>query len=317
MSVRLKYQKAKTLGPRAAIRTSVDRALFTAGPVFERVGLQVQPRHYYSVVPSLRDLEANRDRWTRPSAMGGVALDADHQRGVLDDLATVSVDLMPVYDSVESGNVGEGMGAVDAELLYRTVRRSKPRRVIEIGSGTSTVYLAAALEANAAETGGDGAGELICIEPFRHQQLEDITASVPHRVIRELAQDVPLDEFRALGDGDVVFIDSTHVVRLDSDVVYLVLEVLPVLAPGVRVHVHDIGFPYPYVVPQHVFDDHMYWTEWALLQAFLQFNNAFCIDLSAAWMHHHHPEQLAANLTTYSIGQEFPPSSLWLRRTAP
>ena len=316
MSVRLKLQKARTLGARAAIRTSVDRALFAGGTAFERVGLQIQPRHYYSVVPSLRDLEANRDRWTRPSAMGGVALEVDHQRSVLEDLATVGIDPMPAYDAVEAGNVGEGMGAVDAELLYRTVRRAKPRRVIEIGSGTSTAYLAAALEANAAEADGGDAGELVCVEPFRHQQLEAITESIPHRVIRELAQDVSLDEFRALGDGDIVFIDSTHVVRLDSDVVYLVLEVLPVLAPGVLVHVHDIGFPYPYVVPQHVFDDHMYWTEWALLQAFLQFNDAFRVDLSAAWMHHHHPDQLAANLSTYRVGQEFPPSSLWFGAVA-
>ena len=313
MSLRLKLSKARTLGPRATIRTAADRVLFTYGPAFERVGIQVQPRHYYAVTPSLRDLRTARSRWARPSAMHGVDLDPARQRNVLTTLAAVDGSELPDYGTVEAGNVGEGMGAVDAELLFRTVRSARPKRVIEVGSGTSTEYLAAALRANADE---GHLGELVCIEPFRHQQIEQIAGSLPHRVIRELAQDVPLDEFRALESGDVLFIDSTHVVRLDSDVIHLVLEVLPILAPGVLVHVHDIGFPYPYVVPDHVFDDHMYWTEWALMQAFLQFNSAFTIDLSAAWMHHHEPDALAASMDTYRLGQEIPPSSLWIRRSA-
>lgn len=315
MSLRLKLSKARALGPRVALRTAADRAIFDYGTIFERVGLQVQPRHYYAVVPSIRDLQDGRDRWTGASAMRGVDLDASRQTRLLEDLATSTIEAMPDYATVEAGNVGEGMGAVDAELLYRMTRRTKPNRVIEVGSGTSTAYLAAALAANAADDEAAEPGELVCIEPYRHQQLDDIASAIPHRVIRTVAQDVPLDEFRSLRSGDILFIDSTHVVRLDSDVIYLVLEVLPLLAPGVLVHIHDIGFPYPYVVPGHVFDDHMYWTEWCLLQAFLQFNDSFQVDLSAAWMHHNHPEVLARTLSTYRSGQEFPPSSLWIRRT--
>ena len=96
-----------------------------------------------------------------------------------------------------------------------------------------------------------------------------------------------------MSEGDILFIDSSHMVRINGDVNYLYLEVLPRLAKGVVVHIHDICFPYPTPPPDDwVFTRHQFWTEAALVQAFLIFNSAFKVLLCSSYLHYKAPDVL-------------------------
>jgi flavin-dependent dehydrogenase len=134
------------------------------------------------------------------------------------------------------------LSSVDGELLYALLRRLKPRRVIEVGSGNSTLLTAQALRENAAEAPGAPPPEFTAYEPWPGARLR---AGVPGltRLAPLRAQEIPPEAFAALGANDVLFIDSSHVVQVGGDVTHLFFQVLPRLAPGVVVHLHDIFLP--------------------------------------------------------------------------
>jgi len=126
-------------------------------------------------------------------------------------------------------------------------------------------------------------------------------------------QDVPASFFERLGENDLLFIDSTHAGKVDSDVYYIYLEILPRLRPGVVVHIHDICFPFLTCPPEHpVFPLSMLWNEGALCQAFLAFNDAYEILACQSYLHHKQPSVMAGVLGVYKRESHYP-SSLWLR----
>jgi hypothetical protein len=155
---------------------------------------------------------------------------------------------------------------------------------VEVGSGLSTYYASRALGRNRAE---GSPGRITCIDPFSGDRVQELPAV---EVVRREVQDAGMEELPALEPGDVLFIDSTHVIKLGGDVPYLYLEVLPQLRPGVIIHSHDIHFPYntPHPAAEYVFGAKWprYWTEAMLLQAFLAFNREFEILLSAGLLRH-------------------------------
>jgi predicted O-methyltransferase YrrM len=176
---------------------------------------------------------------------------------------------------------------VDAEIAYSIVRERKPRRVIEVGGGNSTRLLATAIRKNAEE---GSPGELLTVEPEPDELLE---AGFPglSQVIRSPVQDLPAQFFEQLEENDVLFLDSTHVVMLGSDVVYEILEILPRLKPGVLVHFHDIFMPAEY--PQKfVMNNLCFWGEQYMLQAFLCGNQNFRVLWSGSMMQLAYPKQL-------------------------
>jgi hypothetical protein len=124
-------------------------------------------------------------------------------------------------------------------------------------------------------------------------------------------QDVDLTLFESLGENDVLFIDSSHVLHVDSDVRFLFLEVLPNLQPGVVVHVHDIFLPDHYP-RQWVVEEHRFWTEQYLLQAFLAFNPSFEILWAGSYMRARHAERLREAFASYDSSVW--PGSFWFRR---
>ena len=198
--------------------------------------------------------------------------------------------------------------AVDAEMLFGLIRLLKPRRVYEIGSGFSTLLAADALRRNRA----DGHScRFIAIEPYPSAELE---AELPRDVElwRVPVQEVPLDEFESLCQGDILFVDSSHVCKIGSDVQFEFLEVLPRIRPGVVVHIHDIFMPVEYP-KQWVLDWHRFWNEQYLLQTFLSFNAAFEVLWAGQWMHINHPDLLMKAFPSYRAGVS--PGSFWFRRT--
>ena len=159
-------------------------------------------------------------------------------------------------------------------FLYAMLRQMRPRKVFEVGSGHSSCLM---LDTNDLFLGGITAFTFIDPNPESLLSLlgngdEDRVRIIPRRI-----QEIPLETFAELNLGDILFVDSSHVSKVGSDVNYIFFEVLPSLKSGVYVHIHDIHYPFEY--PREWVYAGRAWNEAYLLRAFLQFNNSFQIIL--------------------------------------
>ncbi len=267
----------------------------------ERMGLKMARRKdFYSPLPSILQLDRNRARWYKPSALVGVDYDVAKMEELADRLIREYSDeyfSTLSHDELVREGYGYGLTPVDALVLYCMLREYRPQRFLEVGSGVSTCIARAAGLRNA-QSGS--MMDMVSVDPYAFPKLHSVQGL---RIVSQEIQDFPLHEFEALKSGDVLFIDSTHVVRIDGDVSYLVLEVLPRLANGVMVHIHDIPFPHnvPYPADGNMFQAPwpVYWTEAMLLQAFLAFNTSYKILLSTPLIRYHHDEFLAQRIPDY------------------
>jgi hypothetical protein len=164
------------------------------------------------------------------------------------------------------------------------VRHFQPRRIIEVGSGFSSLVLGQAARQNKTSV-------LTCIDPFPSEFVRSNSISALSSLIQTKVEDLDLEFFSQLDSGDVLFIDSSHTVKIGGDVNYLFLEVIPRLKPGVLVHIHDIFLPFDYR-REWVLDELRFWTEQYLLQAFLAFNSQFEVLLANSYLNHYHQEEL-------------------------
>jgi hypothetical protein len=197
----------------------------------------------------------------------------------------------------------------DAEYLYSLVRLVKPRRIIEIGCGFSTLMARSAIDRNRAHDAAYTC-EQICIEPYEQPWLDELGVQVIRRRVEEC--DIAL--FNSLERGDILFIDSSHVIRPQGDVVFEYLEVLPMLQSGVFVHIHDIFTPRDYLA-EWVVEEIKLWNEQYLLEAFLSFNREFRIIGAVNFLKHHHPLALAERFPILkSEIEDREPGSFWMIR---
>jgi predicted O-methyltransferase YrrM len=292
---------------RAVIREGI-KPLFG---FFERLGVHVTPIHFYQPIPDTASLDSVI--WTRRSAMVGIDLRDSAQLALL---AKLSESYKAEYNAFPRDDTGDpsafyllnrSFEKIDAEIYYAMLREVKPKRLIEIGSGNSTLLAAQALAKNRA----DGSEcEFTVIDPFPRPIVEKGLPGVT-RLIRQGVEDVDLSVFDQLDDGDILFIDSSHVVRIGGDVVFEYLELLPRLKPGVLVHIHDIFLPMEY--PKNLIDkDRWFWTEQYLLQAFLAFNDSFEVIWAGSYMTLTHSAEMQAAFASFSNGVNA--GSFWIRR---
>lgn len=309
------------------IRRTIGRAIAPLLPrsdrnpwfnFFQRLGLHVTPVHYYQPIPDTRTL--HEDLWRRGSTLTGLDVQEQAQLQLLRSFREQYVSeydafpLEPTATPHEFYYNNNYFRCVDPEILYCIIRRFRPRRIIEIGSGLTTYLSAQAIRRNREQYGDSCA--LTAIEPFANETLR---AGFPglDRLRAVAVQEVPLAFFEELGENDVLFIDSSHVLRIGSDVQYEVLEIVPRLKKGVLVHFHDIFFPREY--PQEwVLRRHRFWTEQYLVQAFLAFNDSFRIVWAGTFMHLNHPKELAEAFASYrrklADADWVGPGSLWIQR---
>jgi predicted O-methyltransferase YrrM len=304
------------VGTRVLLRRSF---ILATHKVLGLAGLNIVRRgDYYSTLPRLDELARNKDRWNKPSALAGIRYDPESMRSLLFELHSRWNDdferTAGEYAANQQRGFGPGYPKFDARILYYLLREWKPRRYLEIGSGLSTFYASLAAGKNA-ENGSTL--RMTCVEPFPYGALR----TIPNIEIRQdFAQNVPLTEFETLEAGDVLFIDSSHALKIDSDVSWLLLEVLPRLKSGVYVHIHDIPFPYnvPFPASKWIFGDRwpVYWNEAMAVQAFLAFNSAYEIVLSAPMLRHLDESGLQSRFSDYVPldREEDPFSALWIRR---
>ncbi|NYG59737.1 hypothetical protein BJ980_002660 [Nocardioides daedukensis] len=278
----------------------------------------VKKDDYYSTLPVLEEIEKTRERWDRPSPLSGLDIDVPAMKKRLGALADKWESEFRSSTGDYLANTGKGFGPgypeFDARTLYYFLREHKPKRYLEVGSGLSTFYASLAGAQNA--TAGSPLA-ITCIEPYPFdalRTLDDFT------LVEGFVQDIPLSRFEELEAGDVLFIDSSHALKIDSDVAYLFLEVLPKVKPGVFVHIHDVHFPWngPFPADTWLFGERwpVYWNEAMVVQTFLAFNDSFEILLSTPLVRHHDEAFLSGRFPTYTplAKDPNPPSSLWLQR---
>ncbi len=272
--------------------------------------------HFYSPVPDIEDLK-QRGIWQKKSAMAGIDFRPDAQLAELRRLGKAYGEECdwPMHATANrhefyTHNNSFGFGC--AAGLHTILRDSKPKRVIEVGSGNSSLVIAKALALNL----HDGlATDYTIIDPYPRDIIRDGLKGLS----RLLDQRVELCDpkmFTALEAGDVLFIDSSHVTKVGSDVNFLILEVLPLLKPGVIIHFHDIPMPYEY--PQVYATNpkfRMFWNESYLLQAFLACNKEFEIVLAMAFIQEEHMNVFCASFPKFKLAENWANSgSLWIRR---
>ncbi len=196
----------------------------------------------------------------------------------------------------------------DAEFLYNIIRFFKPKKIIEIGSGHSTLIAEAALKKNREEN-ISSTSKHTCIEPYEQPWLEKIDA----KIIRDKVENIELSLFSSLSENDILFIDSSHVIRPQGDVLFEILEILPSLNSGVIIHIHDIFSPKNYP-DDWIKKEHRLWNEQYLLEAFLSNNTDFEIIGSLNYLKHNYPEELKNVAPILKTQKDREPGSFWIRK---
>ncbi|MGH8094576.1 MAG: class I SAM-dependent methyltransferase [Chthoniobacterales bacterium] len=274
--------------------------------LWEENGFHVTPVHFYEPIPDSRAL--GKELWERKQDLLGVEMNEAMQVHLLRDVFPrfkEEYDLFPV-ESAESTDIffvkNGSFEEVDPMVAYCLIRHFRPRQIIEVGSGYSTLLLAQAARKNGCTT-------LRSIDPyappFLTGEIAGLTSLLPSKV-----EDVDLSYFDCLDEGDCLFIDTSHVVRIGGDVNRIFLELLPRLNPGVMVHIHDIFLPFDY--PRDwVVSRRRFWTEQYLLQAFLSYNSDFEVLVCNSYLNTYYPEELRTVFPTTSPKRG---GSLWMRR---
>ncbi len=272
----------------------------------DRVGIYPLIDHYYEPMINPRHLHRPQDA---PRTLAGLHLDVQAGLALLESMAALPEPLDgpadgPVYDPDNTM-----FGPLDAAIYHAMIRQFRPQRIVEVGAGMSTLAAIQATARNAADTPGYACDHL-CIEPFEQPWLE----TLPVRLLRTPMERCDPAPIEALAANDILFIDSSHMIRPQGDVLTAVLDWLGRLQPGVLVHFHDIHTPRDY--PQELVLRHrFFWNEQYLVEAFLAYNDRFRILLPMNHLQACFPDRVAA-LCPAQTPARIPPSSLWLRRVA-
>lgn len=271
--------------------------------------------HFYSPVVDTNEVLSDQLRiWHGKTSVPGIDLREDRHRALLTEHFP---ELLRDYDYPLEGPEDEELSFyyehnsqfrwMDSRSLFCLLRMIRPNRLIEVGSGYSSLLID---DVNTRFL--DRKLRLTCIEPYPRPFLENGSQAGSYELIRQRVQEVGAAVFSELEAGDVLFIDSSHVCKTGSDVTHLILNILPVLAPGVYVHIHDIFLPDDYP-REWVVDENRCWNEQYLLQALLVDNPGFEVVFGSSYAFLRLPDLVssATGLPPFGGG------SFWIRRTYP
>jgi hypothetical protein len=283
---------------------------------FQRMGVNFTKKHFYSPIPDTMELNQREELWTRESTLAGIDMNIGGQLHFVErifpeykDELKFKVNKADTKAPYEFYLNNSGFGLGDAGVLHLMIRHFKPRAIIEVGSGNSTLVSAAAVLKNQE----DGFPcRLTAIEPYPREYLKEGFPGLDGLKV-EKAENVEIDFFMQLGEDDILFIDSSHVMRIGNDVNFLYLEVLPRLKKGVIVHIHDIFLPYHYP-KEGVIQNRTFWTEQYLLQAFLCLNNVYEVLFANYYMFKEYPDKMNAIFKSPQGYSKHVFNSFWIRR---
>lgn len=268
--------------------------------------------HFYSPVVDTIDISSRQDNiWPpNPPELPGIDFNARLQLEFLErdiGLTGSAFDYPETQAEVDSDAkffLENGLfSGLDARALFAILLKLRPRRMIEVGSGFSSL-----LSADVNHRFLGDAMDFTCIEPYPRDFLRKPIPGLS-RVLENKVESLPLDLFGELDDGDILFIDSSHVSKTGSDVNYLYFQVLPRLRPGVFIHIHDIFFPYDYP-KQWVIEENRSWNEQYVLQAMLMHSYSFQVVFGSAYAHYVFPKKVM----DVANGELLGGGSFWIRK---
>ena len=292
------------------IRSSTKQKMPLSEKIFMKVGVLPVNDHYYQ--PLINPTKALNKPLHEERNLRGIDWNIGEQLSLLNSFHYENeLSLLPFENQHASERQyyinNPSFAAGDGEYCYNIIRHYKPKKIIEIGCGYSTLICMQA-ETKNAETDNMSSNH-ICIEPYEMPWLEKLNV----KVIRKKVEEIDLGFFGQLESNDILFIDSSHMIRPQGDVLFEFLEILPALKPGVLVHIHDIFTPRDY--PQEwIVDKHCMWNEQYLLEAFLSFNQQFRILGAVNFLKHNYPQELGAKCPNTAKIPDDEPGSFWMIR---
>uniref|UniRef100_A0A6C0D004 Methyltransferase n=1 Tax=viral metagenome TaxID=1070528 RepID=A0A6C0D004_9ZZZZ len=263
------------------------------------------PGHFYSVIPNIskNSKELSKSSTTIITPFIGLDFHDDRHLSIFEDLphylrffdqifgVTPFENNEDLYQQIGErwerfhySLMNESFEGMDARLLFYFLQKNKPKRIIEIGCGNSTLLLLNTKKMFGLEV------EITCIEPFPNPFIKKMHAEGHIHLMENNLQDIELTLFSKLEENDILFIDSSHVGKYKSDVLFYFLEIFPLLRKNVLIHIHDIFFPYDY--PQSWLKEGRFWNEQYFLFTFLQYNTKFSIVFGNKYCEYKFPDQL-------------------------
>lgn len=278
------------------IRRILNKAVISSYRIFELAGYHVLPANWQYPIPQSSAL--TDELFDSTSECIGIDWNLSEQERYLNEI-------FPDYAQEASVTENSGLSLVDAAILHAMIRHHNPKKIVEIGGGSSTQIAAGACLMNSADR---LPSELITIEPHPGPVLRDGIPGLSD-LIRSNVEDV---ELKRIIDCDLLFIDSSHFSQTGSDVNYEILEIIPRLKPGSIIHWHDVLLPGEYW-KSWVKDEHRFYNEQYLIHAFLEFNSEFEILWASRYMHLKQPDRIK-EVFPYFQPDYHHIMSLWIRR---
>lgn len=274
----------------------------------ESHGVHIIPARFYSEIPTVEEVENSfeyRDTEKGPFHSPQV-FNQENIINFLEEIQTYADEFNPpLSGNLENPNSffwqNPAFSFSDAMAYYCIVRYLKPKQILEVGSGYSTLVASEALKKN-------GYGKIVIIEPYPKKFLYQLAPV--ETIIKKFVQDIPVPQFvDLLEEGDIFFIDSTHTVKNGSDCLYLYLKIMPEINKNVLVHTHDVRLPFPYS-RKDLIERNVTWTEQYLLYAYLLDNPKIEVVFSSIFLHKFLPKQAERFMRDkYKVGG----ASIWYR----
>lgn len=266
--------------------------------------------HYYSPIPAQDDILAcitNRDH--PPLVLPGIDMNSERQSSLLAEYTPLYRDFSPTAGHDERFRYyypNYLFDYSDAFFLYSFMRKNQPHRIVEVGSGFSSVIMLSTIE-NWYST----KPRVTLVEPNPNRFRSLLFGYEPSylELIPEKIQRLDLDVVRSLETGDLLFIDSSHQAKCGSDVLFILFDLLPQLKPGVFVQFHDIFHPFEY--PFSWLEKGYYYNEAYFMRAFLSYNSVWTVYFSSSYVHLAFGDLVREQLP---LCAEWPGSSLYIRK---
>nr|WP_321233413.1 class I SAM-dependent methyltransferase [uncultured Psychroserpens sp.] len=273
--------------------------------------MQFPPGHFYSPIVSKDEIKSNEDdiwKSVSPEDVAGIDFHTIRQKELLTTLSNYYTELpFQKHENNELRYYFENKfySYTDGIILYSMLRHLKPERVIEIGSGFSSALM---LDVN--EHFFDNKISLTFVEPFpkRLNSLLTDFDKEQTNIVESFVQKVDLNLFKTLEKDDILFIDSSHVVKTGSDLHHILFNILPILNSGVYIHFHDVFYPFEY--PKEWVFNGFNWNEDYFLRAFLMYNDDFEIVLFSDYLHKFHKTIFKSMPLSYNNSG----GNLWIRK---
>ncbi len=307
----IRHERDCLIVERDNLQRDKDRLVEEKDSLMKEWKTWVQPGHFYSPIPCIEDLKGREIQLFHdvPESIPGINLNEKEQLDLFDRFISFYKE-QPFQEDKKDGLryffENPSYSYSDAIFLHCMIRYSQPKKFIEVGSGYSSCVT---LDTN--EIFFDNSIDCTFIDPYPQLLKSLVKPEDFHRIniISQNLQEIDVEMFQSLDEGDILFIDSTHVSKIDSDVNYIFFKLLPSLKSGVYIHFHDIFYPFEY--PQDWVYEGRAWNEDYLLRAFLQYNASFEICFFNTFLEHFHERKF---MTEMPLCLKNKGGSIWLRK---